>query len=389
MVALRADPRMVASGLLLLARLAASIVAASAAYCHGAPAPDARPNLHPIQAESPRAVRAVRNGLLQSVGRGDDEIPLVHVWGTAYERGLAQGMLMRTEIAEFVPLALAFFADEAARALNSSTGWMPLPVAEWVARVGIDAALDATASLTARSTGRWFDEELVGLAHGSRVSIAQLRRMHMIGELTRGRCSMFGAWGEATGAGALLQLRALDWETGGPFQRFPQVTVYHASDSARDGHSFVTVGWSGWIGAVSGMSDVALGISEIGVSFTDGSFGEESREGTPFVYLMRDLLQWTDSLAAAREAIRAAKRTCRLILGVGDGKMCKDHDGGARCADGDDAPFNSAQYSASLTRYAANTSRNPTSPCCARQLFRRSSGERCFVHERRDAATAE
>ena len=90
------------------------------------------------------------------------------------------------------------------------------------------------------------------------------------------------------------------------------------------------------------MSDVALGISEIGVSFTDGSFGEESREGTPFVYPMRDLLQWTDSLAAAREAIRAAKRTCRLILGVGDGKMCKDHDGGARCADGDDAPFNSA-----------------------------------------------
>ena len=56
---------MVASGLLLLARLAASIVAASAAYCHEAPSPDARPNLYPTRTESPRTVRAVRNGLLE------------------------------------------------------------------------------------------------------------------------------------------------------------------------------------------------------------------------------------------------------------------------------------------------------------------------------------
>ena len=33
----------------------------------------------------------------------------------------------------------------------------------------------------------------------------------MIGELTKGACSMFGAWGKATSHGQTVQLRALDW----------------------------------------------------------------------------------------------------------------------------------------------------------------------------------
>lgn len=37
------------------------------------------------------------------------------------------------------------------------------------------------------------------------------RRVHMIGELTKGACSMFGAWGKATSNGQTVQLRALDW----------------------------------------------------------------------------------------------------------------------------------------------------------------------------------
>lgn len=33
----------------------------------------------------------------------------------------------------------------------------------------------------------------------------------MIGEVTKGHCSMFGAWGNATLNGETVQLRALDW----------------------------------------------------------------------------------------------------------------------------------------------------------------------------------
>lgn len=50
----------------------------------------------------------------------------------------------------------------------------------------------------------------------------------MIGELTKGSCSMYGASGAALPSESstkLLQLRALDWDVDGPFQNYPQITV--------------------------------------------------------------------------------------------------------------------------------------------------------------------
>jgi isopenicillin-N N-acyltransferase-like protein len=103
---------------------------------------------------------------------------------------------------------------------------------------------------------------------------------------------MYGAWGSATASldGVLLQLRALDWDTdgtrknartprllcprSGPFKNHPQITVYHgngdqetvssstaprcppASQRARDqGYSWANIGWSGWIGSITGLSE--------------------------------------------------------------------------------------------------------------------------------------
>ena len=41
----------------------------------------------------------------------------------------------------------------------------------------------------------------------------------MLGELTKGTCSMFGAWGSAVPSGdGILQLRALDWNMDGEQQ---------------------------------------------------------------------------------------------------------------------------------------------------------------------------
>ena len=113
--------------------------------------------------------------------------------------------------------------------------------------------------------------------------------------------------------------RALDWDIDGPFQDYPQVTVYHSDGSDAQGGTFANVGWTGWIGSITGMSAAALGISEIGVTFPDATFGKESRAGTPFTFLLRDVLQFETSLGGARDHIGGAKRTCNLILGVGDG----------------------------------------------------------------------
>lgn len=73
------------------------------------------------------------------------------------------------------------------------------------------AALDLTYEITLPFTNRKYYEEMRGIADASGVSLKLMRRIHMIGELTKGTCSMFGAWGKATPDGKAIQLRALDW----------------------------------------------------------------------------------------------------------------------------------------------------------------------------------
>ncbi len=42
-----------------------------------------------------------------------------------------------------------------------------------------------------------------------------IRRIHMIGQLTKGSCSMAGIWGDALqDKDGLLTVRALDWDMG-------------------------------------------------------------------------------------------------------------------------------------------------------------------------------
>lgn len=56
-------------------------------------------------------------------------------------------------------------------------------------------------------------------------------------------------------------MQALDWDTTGPFQAYPVVMVRHPSDPD-DGHSFVTVGYAGEVGAISGYSSAGVALSE-------------------------------------------------------------------------------------------------------------------------------
>jgi isopenicillin-N N-acyltransferase-like protein len=71
------------------------------------------------------------------------------------------------------------------------------------------------------------------------------------------------------------------------------VIVYHPNSG--NGHAFANVGFVGWIGALTGQSSAQMAISEIGVAFPDASFGKESRIGTPFTFLLRDILQYDNS----------------------------------------------------------------------------------------------
>lgn len=91
------------------------------------------------------------------------------------------------------------------------------------------------------------------------------------------------------------------------------------------------MGWTGWVGCITGVNDKLMSIHEIGVDFPDASFGNESTSGVPFTYVLRDILQFDRTRMDGVSRLASAHRTCNLILGVGDGK---------------DRRFNSIAYSA-------------------------------------------
>eukprot|EP01114_Cavostelium_apophysatum_P002389 TRINITY_DN1212_c0_g1_i1.p1 TRINITY_DN1212_c0_g1~~TRINITY_DN1212_c0_g1_i1.p1 ORF type:complete len:416 (+),score=120.87 TRINITY_DN1212_c0_g1_i1:278-1525(+) len=240
---------------------------------------------------------------------------LIHVWGTPYEMGYAQGSILKPTLSVFMQDTWEYLQGE----VDAYLGDLPKWLQDWIADFGLDSALDLTKDATEEYTPQYFYDELKGLSDGCGVDYNLIVRVHMIASLTQGACSAFGAWGEALAPGyKLLQLRALDWNMDGPFKNFPSVTVYHPNEG--NGHPFMTASMQGYISGLSGAS-ANLAVSEIGVGYPDDSFGSESRFGIPFIFLLRDILQWDECLDDATNRMINAKRTCDLILGVGDANL--------------------------------------------------------------------
>jgi len=242
---------------------------------------------------------------------------LLHVYGTPYEMGRAQGELMKEKTQALVTQVWAYMRNQIANALP---GYLPTWFSDLIADLGLDAALDFTEAASYAYTPEHFIDELHGLCDGSGADFSTVYKIHMIAGFTQGDCSMFGAWGSAVPVeGSVLQLRALDWNMDGPFRDYSQITVYHPATGF--GHAFANVGFTGFIGGLTGVSQTQLGISEIGASYPDASFGEESRIGVPFIFLLRDILQYDFTVDDAINRMVNSRRTCNLILGVGDGKL--------------------------------------------------------------------
>eukprot|EP00163_Fabomonas_tropica_P005812 TRINITY_DN15443_c0_g1_i2.p1 TRINITY_DN15443_c0_g1~~TRINITY_DN15443_c0_g1_i2.p1 ORF type:complete len:491 (+),score=120.25 TRINITY_DN15443_c0_g1_i2:84-1556(+) len=282
------------------------------------------PNTFPIvdATKSQVFVKSVPNGhlynvtLQQSGGNTSNWFYVVHVYGKPYDWGYAIGSLAKNETYTFITDMWTYLEGQVDSVLKNVPKWL----AEMIANAGLDVALDLTYDATKAYMDPKIFDEMQGLADAAGVDYKKIRRVHMLAGLTQGKCSMLGAWGKATTNGNLIQLRALDWDMQAPVRDYSAITVYHPSDPA-DGHSFINIGILGFLGSLSGVSSKQLGISEIGVSFPDSTFGSESRFGIPFIFLLREILQYDNSIDDATNRMIAAPRTCDLILGVGDGQQ--------------------------------------------------------------------
>ena len=139
---------------LVVSALAASVLSsaryAHSAYCSGSPDPNAPTNPNPISDASPTLVREAPNGKLYRAMQGGanggegQEFYVTHVWGSAYEKGFAQGQLLASEIQTFYRQTWAYLADEIAAEAPSL--FFPQWFLELVASNSLEWALDWTVS---------------------------------------------------------------------------------------------------------------------------------------------------------------------------------------------------------------------------------------------------
>lgn len=271
------------------------------------------PNIYPVYDQPAVLLNSTQYGKLYITGPPGNQINILHVSGTPYQMGYAHGTLLKAEIADLFNEFQAFLD----KAMDQYLDFLPKDIRTIIENLGVAAALEFTAELTKKYTPDHFFEEIRGLSDSTGISYDKVLQFHMFPELIKAACSMYGAWGPATAKnaehpGSLVHLRALDWGFDNPLTKFPLYTVFHPEKD--NGKPFATLGWKGFVGAVTGYSESVAISEKVWLHYNLTS----SRAGIPFHFLMRDVVQYDHTIADALNRMYNNERTCSVFLGVGE-----------------------------------------------------------------------
>ena len=192
---------------LIILSLLLLVQVAFGAYCNGKPG-DYLTNDLPIWNEQPVLLAKHKYGQLFQIGTGNTTMKMLHAYGNMYQMGLAHGVLLKEELNNFMSELWGYLESQIEDALPKK---LPKFLKRGSSNFALGTVLDLNYEITLPYTNKKYYEEMRGIADGSGVDFKLFKRIHMIGELTKGSCSMFGAWGKATSNGQTVQLRALDW----------------------------------------------------------------------------------------------------------------------------------------------------------------------------------
>lgn len=106
---------------------------------------------------------------------------VVHVYGSPYSMGLAQGKMLKDEINKIIPAFFQHVEDE----VENEITFLPKELQELIAKYGLDGALDITYELTKKYIPKYFLEELQGVADGAGIDYKLILRVHMLPELVK------------------------------------------------------------------------------------------------------------------------------------------------------------------------------------------------------------
>jgi isopenicillin-N N-acyltransferase like protein len=129
-------------------------------------------------------------------------------------------------------------------------------------------------------------------------------------------CSALLLESERSGTGGPILARNLDYPSLGYINNYSLVIVYRPKGK----RAFVSVGFPGLIGSLSGMNDAGLALAVLEVY--DVKDGEKSfdPQGVPYAVWNRKILEECSSIAEAKKMLEGLKRTTTLNLVMADRK---------------------------------------------------------------------
>jgi len=268
-------------------------------------------NNNPTLYPEPKLVASTAHGKKYIIGEGSYALNLGVFNGTPREVGYAYGKLFKEEIKSTFDLMLDYVAlqvREEIKKLPWYLHWLKYLPVKSVFKFALETEYIATFFFVPR---RW-EEELNGVAHGAGISPSFVKNMNLFPELIRAACSIVGTWGPATENQGLLQLRALDWDADAPMSKNPMISIYHFNQPGSQ--PFANFGWAGLIGSLAGFSD-KVGIAEkVWLPFQKNITSEF---GKPWMYVLRDVLQFATDLDSGIQILKESHRTWQIFVGLG------------------------------------------------------------------------
>lgn len=258
--------------------------------------------------DEPKPDRTVTHtGRIEYIGDDENRITVLYVTGTPYEMGYEHGRLLASQVRGTIRDVQAGANKFLPKAMRESKLLTKRDEAEI-----INEFLDRAWHLMARYAPREDLEEMRGLADGSGIPLDMIHRMHAIPDTGETSCSGLVAKGSATKDGHVYQLRILDYGANFNLQRRPLITVYQPTTESAN--RYVTIGWIGFVGAISGVNEKAVALSEMGFGNPPG----ETLAGTPMPFLLKNVLRYADTAEEGAAIIRAARRTNSYVYFLGD-----------------------------------------------------------------------
>jgi len=121
-------------------------------------------------------------------------------------------------------------------------------------------------------------------------------------------CDAFGVWGPRTVGVLLFSSRNLDYNTDTGLNKYKLISMFHLTDSngkpAVNGGMYSTLGFSVGLGALAGMSQAGMTVSEMNLDNSRVTFN-----GVPFPLRLRMVLENSTNLLTAESLWKATNNT--------------------------------------------------------------------------------